>query len=58
MCIRDSFNYDGTVDFGDLVALARNYNQSGPAATAALTPTVSADTGTLSKGRRPLSTRL
>jgi len=52
------FNYDGTVDFGDLVALARNYNQSGPAATAALTPTVSADTGTLSKGRRPLSTRL
>jgi len=52
------FNYDGKVDFSDLVALARNYNQSGPAATAALTPTVSADTGTLTKGRRPLSTRL
>ena len=52
------FDYDGKVDFVDLVALARNYNQSGPAATAALTPAVSADTGTLPKNRRPLSTRL
>ena len=52
------FDYDGKVDFNDLVALARNYNQSGPAATAALIPAVSADTGTLPKGRRPLSTRL
>ena len=53
------FNYDAKVDFGDLVALARNYNQSGPAATAAaLTPAVAADTGTLPKSRRPLSTRL
>ena len=53
------FNYDGNVGFDDLVGLARNYNQSGPAATAAaLTPAVSADTGTLPKSRRPLSTRL
>jgi len=53
------FNYDGKVDFGDLVALARNYNQTGPTASAALTPTVSADTGTLQKqSRRPLATRL
>ena len=53
------FNYDGKVGFDDLVPLARNYNQSGPATTAAaLTPAVSADTGTLPKNRRPLSTRL
>ena len=40
------------------MALAYNCNQSGPAATAALTQAVSAATGTLPKSRRPLSTRL
>lgn len=52
------FNYNGKVDFGDLVALARNYNQTGPAATAAFTPAIASDAGTLAKGRRPLSARL
>jgi len=52
------FDYDGKVDFADLVALARNYGQTGPTAAAALGPIVSADTGTLPKGRRPLSSRL
>ena len=52
------FDYDGKVDFGDLVVLARNYGQTGPTATAALSPTVASDTGTLPKSRRPLSTRL
>ena len=51
------FNYDGKVDFADLVALAAHYGQTGPTATAAFGAKVTADSGMLHRGRRPLSSR-